>query len=136
MNMRSLCALGLAALVAACANAPSRSKLDETLYAYAGAIRWGDLGSVEVFLDPERRAELAPKPIERERMAQLQVTGYHVQSKEQSSETELRQVVQITLVNRHTLVERSVIDRQVWRWDEEAKAWWLTSGLPDFAPGR
>lgn len=128
--------LGWIVLLSACASSGGlQNKLDAALYSYAGAIRWGDLGGAEAFLDPAKRAELAPKPIERERMAQLQVTGYHVQSKEQTSSTELRQIVQITLVNRHTLVERSVIDHQVWRWDEEAKAWWLTTGLPDFSPG-
>jgi len=132
--MRAILAFGLVAVLAACASAGSQRKLDETLYAYAGAIRWGDLGAAEGFIDPTLRDRLAPKPIERERMAQLQVTGYHVQAKEQTGNDELRQVVEISLVNRHTLKERSVIDRQVWRWDAEAKTWWLTSGLPDFSP--
>jgi len=27
---------------------------------------------------------------------------------------------------------RRLPDRQVWRWDEEAKTWWLHRGLPEF----
>jgi len=39
--------------------------------------------------------------------------------------------VRISLVNIHTQAERSVIDHQTWHYDEKAKHWWLTSGLPN-----
>lgn len=121
----------------ACASTGGDSrKLEQALYAYAGAIRWGDLAGAMAFVDPELREKLKPSSVQQQRMEQLQITGYYVQGSEQASETELRQVVEIRLVNRHTLVERSVIDRQVWRWKEADKAWWLTTPLPDFAPTR
>jgi hypothetical protein len=46
-------------------------------------------------------------------------------------ENEVRQVVQIGLVNINTQSERTVVDRQTWRYDPEKKRWWLMSGLPD-----
>jgi len=43
----------------------------------------------------------------------------------------LEQNVELRLVNRHTQVERTLLDRQRWRFDPIAKRWWQESGLPD-----
>jgi hypothetical protein len=40
------------------------------------------------------------------------------------------------VVNRHTQAERTVRFREQWRWDEEAKTWWTTGGLPDLWDGQ
>jgi hypothetical protein len=45
----------------------------------------------------------------------------------------MEQIVEIRLINRNTQAERIVTDVQIWRWDEKAKRWWLTTGLPSFA---
>ena len=44
--------------------------------------------------------------------------------------------IQIGVINRHTQAERSVRYREQWRWDPEAKTWWVTSGLPDLWAGQ
>ena len=44
----------------------------------------------------------------------------------------MEQSVEIRLINRNTQAERIVMDTQIWRWNEKAKRWWLTTGLPDF----
>ncbi|NMW24918.1 hypothetical protein HFP05_11285, partial [Rhodanobacter denitrificans] len=44
---------------------------------------------------------------------------------------DVQQTATISLVNIHTQSERSVVDHQTWHYDEKAKHWWLTSGLPD-----
>lgn len=135
MLLRLLLPLMCAIAVTACAtSAGSRDKLTSALYTYQSTIRWGDLSGAMAFVDPELREKLQPTPLQQQRMQQLQVTGYYVQGSEQPSEDELRQVVEIRVVNRHTQVERSVIDRQVWKWSRKDDAWWLTSGLPDFSP--
>jgi len=38
--------------------------------------------------------------------------------------------VQIELIDRSTQTVRSIVDRQHWVFDDEAKVWWLDSGLP------
>ena len=124
----------LLAVLAGCAGNPSARQRDESLYLYASAIRWSDFEGAMGFIDPEVLAKKPPSGVELARLAQLQVTGYHVQRSTQVSEDRLEQVVEIRVVNRNTQVERSVADRQQWRWDKDAKRWWLTSGLPDLAP--
>jgi hypothetical protein len=41
------------------------------------------------------------------------------------------QVVEIKMFNSHQAVERTIIDEQEWRYDEERKRWLLHSDLPD-----
>ena len=65
------------------------------------------------------------------RWQQVQVTAYSDQQPVHTTETEVQQVVEIGLVNKNTQAARSVIDHQVWHYDEKANRWWLMSGLPD-----
>lgn len=127
--------LVLAALLAGCSsleNTRSREKiLDDTLKSYAATIRWSDIAQAEAFLEPAYREAHPLTMTERGRYKQVQVSFYHEQAPVVINENEVRQVVEIGLVNVNTQTARSVIDRQSWRYDEAAKAWWLTSGLPD-----
>jgi hypothetical protein len=109
----------------------SRDLLQVTLYDYESAIRWGDFGGAARFLDPESPASKKLTPVDMKRYEQVQVTGYYDQAGAHDAEGSYRQVVEIRMVNRHTQAERSVIDRQHWRYDAEARVWRLASGLPD-----
>lgn len=133
---RTVIALLLTGMMLASAGcAADRSKktlLQETLYAYAGAIRWNQFdGAWEQFVDPAVRAAQPLTAIDRARYQQVSVTGYHVKGAAPVSETEFAQTVEIGLVNRHTQAGRVVMTREVWQWDEARRRWWLTSGLPD-----
>lgn len=123
-------------VLAACATEKMRSKstvLDETLHAYAATIRWGDIAQAQSFIEPKVLAEHPPTPLELERFRQVRVAGYDEQAPVPVGENEVRQTVQIELINVNTQSTRSVVDRQVWKYDEAAKRWWLTSGLPDIS---
>ena len=136
--MRRLPALVLllltALLLAGCASDQRSESLTRTLNAYAGVVRWGDFGSALQFVDPKVRAEKTPSPLEMARFDQYRVTGYDDgQGAVPSGEYEVRQAVAISMVNNNTQAERTVIDQQVWRYDSEAKRWWLVTGLPNLA---
>ena len=124
----------LALLVACASRGPDRRMLRDALFDYSSAIRWGELDAALGHVDPDYLAKHPLTALERRRFQQLQVSGYYVRSSSQDSEGRVHQVVEIRLVNRHTLEERAVTDRQTWRWDSERSRWWLTTGLPDFAP--
>ena len=125
-----------ALLLGACANTEIRSRqtiLNETLRSYAATIRWGDIAQAQAFLDPKLRAEHPPSALELARFKQVQVSGYEEQPVSPVSENEVRQIVQIGLVNVNTQSARSIVDHQVWRYDDKARHWWLMSGLPDIS---
>lgn len=122
--------------LAACAGNEIRSRqtlLDETLRSYAATVRWGDIEQAQAFIEPAWRAAHPPGPIDLARFRQVQVTGYDAQPAVAVSDSEVRQVVRIDLVNVNTQAARSVVDHQVWKFDEPAKRWWLVSGLPEIA---
>jgi hypothetical protein len=124
-------AFALALLLAACAAVdPKSSASDDTLYSYVSAVRWSDFDAAIGFIDPLTLATDPISDLDRERYRQFQVTGYEVRSVKPISAEEFEQVVEIRVVNRNTLVEKVITDNQRWRWDAEAKRWWLVSGLP------
>lgn len=128
----------LCLLLAACATSEKgdRLKLDTVLFQYAGAIRYSEIASAYEFVHPKQRAEKPMSSLEWERYAQVQFTGYLVKVKEPGDVGEVRQLVELRLINRHTQAERVIQVREVWKWDPETKRWWLESGLPDISPGR
>ena len=135
MNPRTIL-LVPALLLAACASGEIRSKaniLDETLKSYAATIRWGEVEQAQAFLDPKVREQHAPSALDLARYRQVQVSGYTEQAPVPVGDNEVRQTVQIDLVNVNTQTARSIVDHQVWKYDEASKHWWLESGLPDIS---
>ena len=43
--------------------------------------------------------------------------------------------IEIGVINRHTLAERTLRYRERWRWDPEGGSWWIEGGLPDLWAG-
>ena len=127
----------LAVLLAGCASMSlDRMKtkegiLEETLQTYAATMRWGDMTRCLAFVDPKYRAEHPMSELDLARYKQVAVTAYDDQPATPISANEVTQTVEIGLVNVNTQSARTVIDHQVWRYDEKDKHWWLTTGLPD-----
>jgi hypothetical protein len=135
-RLSSVLLIAALVLLGGCATEKMRSKttlLDETLRSYAATIRWGEVSQALNFVEPKALAEHPPTQLELDRFRQVRVTGYNEQPVVPVSEDEMHQTVQIELVNVNTQSVRSVIDRQVWKYDEAGKRWWLTTGLPDIS---
>lgn len=118
----------LAALLTACAHDFALMKKDETLHGYRAAIRWSEFEKVQGFQsDMARRHSIVPP------YNQVRVTSYNVlsQSSDKNSMV-LRQRVEIRYYFATELSERSVIDEEVWRYDDEQEKWLLDSPLPRF----
>lgn len=136
----SLFVLGLVSLtmlgLSTSALAKSRKKiLEETLRTYAATIRWGSIEQAESFVDPAYRANHPLTALDLERYKQVRITYYNETAPVPVSDFEVRQTVEIGLVNVNSQEARSIIDRQVWKYDKEKKAWLLTTGLPDITRG-
>jgi len=133
MKIARLALLAAVLLLAGCATQThTRDLLTVTLYDYSGAIRWNRVDVATGWLDPEVKS-IAVKPLDLQRFEQVQITGYDVKGSEWLAEHRYAQVVEVRLVNKHTQAERSIVDRQVWRFDPENRRWLLTTGLPDIS---
>ncbi|WP_027484867.1 hypothetical protein [Rhodanobacter sp. OR87] len=119
-------------LLAGCATKARSDALTTTLKAYGSTLRWGDFQSAAQFIDPAVRAAHPLTPLQLARYRQVRVSEYDDGAGPvPSGDFDVQQTVLINLVNVHTQSERSVVDHQSWHYDEKAKHWWLTSGLPD-----
>ena len=125
----------LAVLLAGCASGqPKMSELDKVQYAWSAAIRWGDFEGAWNLLDPAYRDKHPLTDIELSRFKQIQVSGYH-ELGSQILEDRARREIEIGVINRNTMAERSLRYTEEWRYDPATKNWWVTSGLPDFWAG-
>jgi hypothetical protein len=120
------------ALSASPALAKSREKiLEETLRTYAATIRWGTIEQAESFVDPKYRETHPLTQLELDRYKQIRFTAYNDRTAIPVNDNEVRQTVEIGIVNVNTQEARNIIDQQVWKYEPKSKVWLLASGLPD-----
>lgn len=131
-----LLAAALSLLTACATQRHARDLLTVAQYDYAGLIRWNRFDAAAGFIDPLVLAKKPLSALEMQRYEQIQITGYYVKGNELLSPTDAAQLVEIRFVNRHTQAERSIMDQQLWRYDADAKRWWLSSGLPQITGTR
>ena len=119
-------------LLAGCPKSASKgTALDEVQYSYSAAIRWGDFEGAWNLVDPKVRKEHPLTDIDFSRYKQVQISSYRDSGGTTLGNGEVVRDIEIGVINRNTLAERSVRYRERWRYDEEARNWWLVSGLPD-----
>ncbi len=129
----------LLASTAALADGPSRSqrnKLVPTQEAYVAAVRWNDFDTAEGFIDPEYLRQQPITDLQRERYRQVQVSTYRERSNSVTADGDIERRVEVSVINRNTQAERTVVVKERWRWDPEAKRWWQAAGLPDLWQGQ
>jgi hypothetical protein len=132
-RIAGLFALTLLLALAGCSSAPSAMNAqDEALTNYGVAIRWSEFTDAWNYVDPALRLQQPLTDLELARFKQLQVTGYDVKARDDLPDGTVVQTVEIRLINKNTQIERTITDHQRWRWDPASKAFWLTTGLPDF----
>lgn len=122
-------------LVLGHADARQKGRLDETQNAYSTAIRWGDFEGAVNFLDPEYLKEHPVGEFELSRFEQIQVSGYRDLNTSVDPDGVVVRTIEVRVINKHTQAERSLRYRERWRYDEEARRWWVVGGLPDFWKG-
>ena len=119
-------------LLAGCPKSASKgSALDEIQYAYSAAIRWGDFEGAYNLVDPKLREEHPLTDVDFSRYKQVQISAYRDLGGSPLASGEIVREIEIGVINRNTLAERTVRYRESWRYAEAAKTWWLTSGRPD-----
>ena len=124
------------AMLAGCPKSASKgTALDEVQYAYSAAIRWGDFEGAWTLVDVEYRKKHPLTDIDFSRYKQVQISGYRDQGGSMLPSGEMVRDIEIGVINRNTLTERTVRYRERWRYDEAAKTWVLATGLPDFWQG-
>lgn len=121
-------------LLAGCSSMGSKGEaLHRAQYDWSAAIRWGDFEGAWTLVDPEYRQQHPLGDIELARYQQIRISAYRDRAARASENTAEREI-EIGVINRHTLVQRSVRYTERWRWDEQAQRWWIRDGLPELWP--
>ncbi len=132
-----LVATALLVLAGCASTSNSASALDAAQYAWSGAIRWGDFGGARNLVDPAVRAAHPLTQLQMDRYEQVQISSYRdVGGAADANAGLAMRNIEIGVINRHTMAERSVRYVEQWRWDEQARNWWLVSDLPDLWAGQ
>jgi len=122
-------------VLAGCASTGKQmTDLQRSQYAWSAAIRWGDFEGAWNLVDPAWREAHPVGDLQFERYRQVQVSHYRDLAAS-PGESEAMREIEIGVVNRHTMAERTLRYTEQWRYDPEAKTWWITGGLPDFWAG-
>ncbi len=130
--LRTLVILGLAALLTACPKTKEESDLSDTLLRYDTVIRWAQWDAAVDFISPEYLEENPVTRLDLDRLRLFKVTQYTVRSAVPVDEGKgMLQEVEIKMFNKNRAREKSVIDEQYWKYDEERERWFLHTGLPD-----
>lgn len=132
-----LAVLLLAAALPAAAQTTRKQgrQLEQIQYAYSNAIRWGEFEEAWQMVDPTYRQANPMSALALERYGQVQVSGYAERTAERAADGSITRNVDMRVINRHTMAERGLRYQEQWRWDPEARRWWLAVGLPDFWNG-
>lgn len=139
MNRKAYQLLALAltvGLLSACASLKEEkrtNKLQETTQAYMSSLRWGyyDLASQMI-----TNRDSTPEPIDFDFLKRIRVTSYDTLNQFSNPElNSVQYVVQISYYHTDYGTVRSITDHQNWRYDEDAKRWFLDGNLPDFKGG-
>ncbi|MDH5823309.1 hypothetical protein QFW77_09970 [Luteimonas sp. RD2P54] len=136
-DIRRIAWLLLAALLlAGCAATRKQADaLQRQQYAWSAAIRWGDFEGAWNLVDPDYREANPMTDLEFERYRHIQVSGYRERGAQALEDGTAVREIEIGVVNRHTMTERSLRYTEQWRYDADAGQWWITNGLPDFWRG-
>lgn len=130
--LRTILLLSLAILLAGCPKTKEDKDLSETLKQYETIVRWAQWDAAIDFVSMEYQEEHPITRLDLDRLRLFRVTQYLVRSSAPIDEGKgLIQVVEIRMFNKNQARERSIIDEQYWKYNEETERWKLHSGLPD-----
>lgn len=133
----ALVALGFLLIASGCASYREDRRedaLEAATIAYGAALRWGYYETAVGYLHPEKR-KIAEVPKD---LPNIRLTGYEVVQPpiplgdDGQGVSDRMQMVRIDYLHENTQSVNTLMDRQVWRYEPEAKNWWLYSGLPVF----
>ena len=132
MILRTILLLSLATLLTACPKTKEDKDLSETLKQYETIVRWAQWDAAIDFVSMEYQEEHPITRLDLDRLRLFRVTQYVVRSSAPIDDGNgLIQVVEIRMFNKNQARERSIIDEQYWKYNEETERWKLHSGLPD-----
>ena len=110
-------------------NKKIENNLTTTLSAYHTAVRWGYPGEAYNFLDPAIEADPADDPV----LNMVRVTRYKVlRPAVEVAKNQMIQTVAIQYIYTDRQIQKSMIDNQLWHYNEDVKKWLRANPIPKY----
>ncbi len=104
----------------------------ETMDNWETLVRWSQFDALLDYIHPDFLEENPITQLDVDRLHQFRVTQYRVRQIVAAPDgLSVDRMVRIRMFHVHSSQERVVDHLEVWRYDEERRAWLLHSGLPD-----
>ncbi len=130
--LRTIVTFGLAGLLLGCPQSKEDKDLSETLKQYETIVRWAQWDAAANFISNEYQEEHPITRLEMDRLRLFRVTQYILRSSTPVDDgMGMLQIVELHIFNKNQARERTIIDEQYWKYNEERERWLLHSGLPD-----
>jgi len=130
--LRTILIVSLATLISGCPKTKEEKDLSESLLQYETIVRWAQWDAAADFIAPEYLEENPISRLELDRLRLFRVTQYTIRSAIPVNDGDgLVQVVEIRMFNKNQARERTIINEQIWKYNEETERWQMHSGLPD-----
>ncbi|MEE9412188.1 MAG: hypothetical protein V3V22_03955 [Methylococcales bacterium] len=109
-----------------CAEQKREATLEDNLTMYEKAIRWSEFSRASKYLRDPENADI-------DKLEGIKVTSYKPTGRDVSEdEQQIVESVRISYTLTGSQTERTLMDRQIWEYDQEKNRWYLTTNLPDF----
>ena len=122
----------VAIILAGCATTEKDKRMEilsKTTDNYRNAIRWGLYETANNL----REAGSNKDRSDLERLKKIKVTAYKSIHQDVSEDgNEAKDVIEIKYYNIDYMVEKTIIDKQLWKYNSDKKTWHLQGGLPEF----
>ena len=130
--LRTIVMFSLAGLLLGCPQSKEDKDLSETLKQYETIVRWAQWDAAANFISNEYQEEHPITRLEMDRLRLFRVTQYILRSSTPVDDgMGMLQTVELHIFNKNQARERTIIDEQYWKYNEERERWLLHSGLPD-----
>jgi len=106
------------------------SSLDITTDRYGNAIRWGYFEMTESFI---KGSDKDSQWTDYSELKNIRVSSYEILNRIISEDyLEATQYVEIKFYYVDQMIEKTLLDKQVWKYDVDGEAWFLHGNLPAF----
>lgn len=130
-------ALLLAFSLAGCMPPQLEKTRSEAFRQYEIIVRWSQWDAAADFISPDYLLDNPISRLQMDRLRLFRVTQYTIRSVNVIEDGwAAMQVVEIKMFNTNQGLERTIIDEQMWRYEESSQRWRLHSPLPDPTQGR
>lgn len=118
--------LSCAMVLVSCAEQKRDASLEDQLTMYEKAIRWADFDKASNYMKDQDTFDLS-------RFEGIKVTSYEPLGRDISEDgMTVEENVRIRYIFENEQIERTLVDHQVWVYDEEENRWQLVTSLPGF----